>query len=156
MKWITRERVKVDRVACPWLIRKFVDPEAEFLFVPGEQVLAETNRLGATPYDVLGVELGHHGQECSFEAILRKYDLTRNPALVLLGKIVNGADTDNALWHQPEGAGLEAIAEGFRHLGYKDDLALNQAEWIVYDALYAYCQHCVGQGKPEGLFKAEG
>lgn len=156
MKWITRERVKVDRVACPWLIRKYVDPEAEFLFVPGEQVLAEAQRLGATPYDVPGVELGHRGQECSFEAIVRKYDLARNPALVLLGKIVNGADTENALWHQPEGAGLEAIAEGFRHLGYKDDLALNQAEWIVYDALYAYCQHCVGQGKPEGLFKAEG
>ena len=156
MKWITRERVKVDRVACPWLIRKFVDAEAEFLFVPGEQVLAEAQRLGATPYDVPGVELGHHGQECSFEAILRKYDLMRNPALVLLGKIVNGADTDNALWRQPEGAGLEAIAEGFRHLGYMDDLALNQAEWIVYDALYAYCQYCVGQGKPEGLFKAEG
>ena len=86
MKWITRERVKVDRVACPWLIRKFVDAEAEFLFVPGEQVLAEAQRLGATPYDVPGVELGHHGQECSFEAILRKYDLMRNPALVLLGK----------------------------------------------------------------------
>lgn len=152
MKWITRERVKVDRVACPWLIRKFVDPEAEFLFVPGEQVLAEAQRLGATPYDVPGVALGHHGQECSFEAILRKYDLMRNPALVLLGKIVNGADTDNALWQQPEGAGLEAIAEGFRHLGYPDDLALNQAEWIVYDALYAYCQHSVGQGKPEGMF----
>ncbi len=156
MKWITRERVKVDRVACPWLIRKFVDPEAEFLFVPGEQVLAEAQRLGAIPYDVPGVELGHRGQECSFEAIVRKYDLARNPALVLLGKIVNGADTDNALWRQPEGAGLEAIAEGFRHLGYKDDLTLNQAEWIVYDALYAYSQYCVGQGKPEGLFKAEG
>ena len=156
MKWITRERVKVDRVACPWLIQKFIDSEAEFLFVPGEQVLAEAQRLAATPYDVPGVELGHHGQECSFEAILRKYDLMRNPALVLLGKIVNGADTDNALWHQPEGAGLEAIAEGFRHLGYRDDLALNQAEWIVYDALYAYCQHCVLRGEPEGLFKAEG
>jgi hypothetical protein len=156
MKWITRERVKVDRVACPWLIRKFVDAEAEFLFVPGEQVLAEAQRLGATPYDVPGVALGHHGQECSFEAILRKYDLIGNPALALLGKIVNGADTDNALWRQPEGAGLEAIAEGFRHLGYKDDLALNQAEWIVYDALYAYCQHCVRQGRLEGLFKAEG
>ena len=156
MNWITRARVKVDRVACPWLIKKFVDPDATFFFVPADQVMAEAARLGAIPYDVKGVELGHHGQACSFEAILNKYDLTGNPALLLLGKIVNGADTDNALWHQPEGAGLEAIAEGFRHLGYKDDLALNQAEWIVYDALYAYCQYCMLQGKPDGLFKAEG
>ena len=112
MKWVTRERVKVDRVACPWLIKKFVDPVAEFLFVPADQVMETAERLGATPYDVLNVELGHHGQECSFEAILRKHNLTTNLALVLLGKIVNGADTDNALFHQPEGPGLEAIAEG--------------------------------------------
>ena len=100
-----------------------------------------------------GVDLGHHGKECSFEAILKKYNLTSDPALVLLGKIVNGADTDNTLWNQPEGAGLEAIAEGFRHLGYKDDHELNSAEWIVYDALYAYCQEMVRQGKPDGMFK---
>jgi hypothetical protein len=153
MKWITREHVKVDRVACPWLIRKFVDPEAEFLFVPGDSVMSEAKRLGAIPYDVKGVEYGHHGQECSFEAILRKHDLMGNPALALLGKIVNGADTDNSLWHQPEGAGLEAIAEGFRHLGYADDHALNAAEWVVYDALYAYCQEMVRQGRPDGMFK---
>ena len=152
MRWITRERVKVDRVACPWLIKKFVDPEAEFLFVPAEQVLAIAERERATPYDVAGVELGHHGKECSFEAILRRYDLASNPALVLLGKIVNGADTDNTLWNQPEGPGLEAIAEGFRHLDYKDDHAINAAEWIVYDALYAYCQEMVRQGKPDGAF----
>src|SRR6266478_6302522 len=107
MKWITREKVKVDRVACPWLIRKFVDKDAE---------------------------LGHHGKECSFEAILKKYKLTGDPALVLLGRIVNAADTDNTLYHQPEGPGLEAVAEGFRHLGFKDDHAQNAAEWIVYDA----------------------
>jgi hypothetical protein len=154
MKWITREHVKVDRVACPWLIRKFVDPQAEFLFVPADQVMEVAAQEGATPYDVKGVELGHHGQECSFEAILKRYDLTRDPALVLLGKIVNGADTDNSLWNQPEGAGLEAIAEGFRHLGYKDDHEQNAAEWIVYDALYAYCQAMVAAGKPEGAFKA--
>jgi len=152
MKWITRERVKVDRVACPWLISKFVDKDAEFFFVPADKVMDEAKRLGATPYDVKGVELGHHGKECSFEAILKKYNLTTNPALVLLGKIVNGADTDNTLYTQPEGAGLEAIAEGFRHLGYKDDHALNAAEWIVYDALYAYCQEMVRQGKPNGDF----
>ena len=117
MKWITRERVKVDRVACPWLIKKFVDKDAEFFFVPADRVMNEAKRLGASPYDVMGVELGHHGKGCSFEAILRKYDLDRDPALVLLGQIVNGADTDNTLWNQPEGPGLEAIAEGFRHLG---------------------------------------
>ena len=153
MKWITREHVKVDRVACPWLIKKFVDPDAEFLFVPSDQVMAIAEREGATPYDVKGVELGHHGKECSFEAILKKYDLTRDPALVLLGKIVNGADTDNTLYHQPEGPGLEAIADGFRRLGYKDDHALNAAEWIVYDALYAHCQEMVRQGKTDGMFK---
>ena len=154
MNWITRARVKVDRVACPWLIKKFVDPDAEFFFVPADQVMAEAERLGAIPFDVKDVELGHHGQECSFEAILKKYDLTGNPALVLLGKIVNGADTDNTLWNQPEGPGLEAIAEGFRHLGYADDHAVNAAEWIVYDALYAYCQEMVRQGRPHGAFKA--
>lgn len=153
MKWITREKVKVDRVACPWLIRKFVDPQAEFLFVPSDQVTAVAERESATPYDVKDVELGHHGQECSFEAILRKYDLMQNPALALLGKIVNGADTDNTLWQQPEGPGLEAIAEGFRHLGLADDHAMVQAESIVYDALYAYCQAMVAQGKPNGAFK---
>lgn len=152
MKWITRERVKVDRVACPWLIKKFVDPEAEFLYVPVDQVEAIAQREGAIPYDVKGVELGHHGQKCSFEAILEKYGLTDNAALMLLGKIVNGADTDNTLYHQPEGAGLNAVAEGFRHLGFKDDHAILSSEWIVYDALYAYCQEAVRQGKPDGMF----
>ncbi len=153
MKWITRARVKVDRVACPWLIRKFVDPEAEFIFVPAEQVLSEADRLGAIPFDVSGVELGHHGKECSFEAILKKHGLTTDPALVLLGKIVNGADTDNSLYQQAEGPGLQAIAEGFRHLGYQDDLRINAAEWIVYDALYAYSREMVRQGRLDGAFK---
>ncbi len=153
MKWITREKVKVDRVACPWLIRKFVDPEAEFLFVPADQVTERANAENAVPYDVPNVELGHHGKECSFEAILKKYSLTSDPALSLLGKIVNGADTDNTLWHQPEGAGLNAIAEGFRHLGFKNDHEVNAAEWIVYDALYAYCQEMIRKGKPSGAFK---
>ena len=154
MKWITREHVKVDRVACPWLIRKFVDPQAEFLFVPAEQVMDVAAREGATPYDVKGVELGHHGQECSFEAILRAYDLMKDPALALLGKIVNGADTDNTLHNQPEGPGLNAIAEGFRHLGMKDDHETLERESIVYDALYAYCQAMVAAGKPNGAFVA--
>ena len=153
MKWITRERVKVDRVACPWLIKKFVDRDAEFFFVPADKVMDEAKRLGASPFDVKGVELGHHGKGCSFEAIVEKYDLDRDPALVLLGKIVNGADTDNTLWNQPEGPGLEAIAEGFRHLGFKNDYELNSAEWIVYDALYSYCQEMVRKGKLDGMFK---
>lgn len=148
MKWITREHVKVDRVACPWLIKKFIDPEAEFYFVAADRVLAETRRLGAMPFDVPGVELGHHGKECSCEAILRKYGLTAEPALSLLARIVNGADTDNTLWNSPEAAGLKAVAEGFRHLGFKDDHEINAAEWIVYDALYAYCQNIVAQRKP--------
>ncbi len=139
MKWVTRERVHVDRVACPWLIRKFVDRDAEFLFVPADQVMAVAAREGAVPFDVPGVELGHHGKECSFEAIVRKYRLTGDPALMLLARIVNGADTDNTLWNQPEAAGLKAIAGGFRHLGFRDDHELNRAEWIVYDALYAWC-----------------
>jgi len=153
MKWITRERVKVDRVACPWLIKKFVDKGAEFIFVPADKVMSEAERLGAIPFDVAGVELGHHGQECSFDAIIKKYELDSDPALVLLAKIVNGADTDNTLWNQPEAAGLEAIAEGFRHLGFKDDREINAAEWIVYDALYAYCQEAIRRGKPNGMFR---
>jgi hypothetical protein len=153
MKWITRERVKVDRVACPWLIKRFVDKDAEFYFVPADQVTGEAERLGAIPFDVPDVELGHHGKSCSFEAILKKYKLDGDPVLALLGKIVNGADTDNSLYHQPEGPGLKAIAEGFRHLGFKDDHEVNAAEWIVYDALHAYCQEMIKRGKPEGEFK---
>ncbi len=153
MKWITREKVKVDRVACPWLIKNFVDRDAEFHFVPADQVKKEAEDLGAIPFDVPGVEFGHHGKECSFEAVLKKYRLTSNLALLLLGKIVNGADTDNTLHKQPEGPGLSAIAEGFRRLGYNNDHEINAAEWIVYDALYAYCQEMIRRGRPEGAFK---
>lgn len=152
MKWITRENVKVDRVACPWLIKKYIDKDAEFIFAPADQIMQEAERVGATPFDVKGVELGHHDKKCSFEAILEKYKLDGDPALVLLGKIVNGADTDNTLYDQPEGPGLAAIAEGFRCLGFKNDLHLNAAEWIVYDALYEYCEEMVKEGKPDGAF----
>jgi hypothetical protein len=148
VKWITREHVKVDRVACPWLIKKFIDPNAEFHFVAADQVMLEAQRLRATPFDVPGVELGHHGKECSFEAILKTHRLAEDAALRLLAKIVNGADTDNSLWHQPESAGLKAIAEGFRHLNFRDDHEINAAEWIVYDALYAYCKEMVKREKP--------
>ena len=153
MKWITRERVKVDRVACPWLIKKCVDPQAQFLFVPVDQVMAVAAKENAIPYDVKDVELGHHGKECAFDAIVKKHGLGDDPAMRLLAKIVNGADTDNSLWHQPESAGLNAIAEGFRHLGFKNDHEINAAEWIVYDALYAYCQEMIRRGKPEGAFR---
>jgi len=153
MKWVTREHVKVDRVACPWLIKKFIDPQAEFLFVPLDQVMEVAEKRNAIPYDVKDVELGHHGKECSFDAILKKHSLNKDPALVLLARIVNGADTDNTLWNQPESAGLNAIAEGFRHLGFKDDAAQIAAETIVYDALYAYCQDMLRRGKPDGAFR---
>jgi hypothetical protein len=153
MKWVTRERVKVDRVACPWLIKKFVDPQAVLLFVPVEQVMEVAAKESAIPYDVKGVEFGHHGKECSFDAILKKHGLDKDPALVLLARIVNGADTDNSLWNQPESAGLNAIAEGFRHLGFENDHEQIAAEAIVYDALYAYCREMVRRGEPDGAFK---
>jgi hypothetical protein len=154
MKWITREKVKVDRVACPWLIKKFVDNDAEFLFVPADMVQAEAARIGAIPFDVPNAELGHQGKECSFDAIVKKYGLGKDPALALLVRIVNGADTDNSLYNQPESPGLHAIAEGFRHLGFKDDHEINRAEWIVYEALYAYCKEMNAKGKPHGAFAA--
>ena len=100
-----------------------------------------------------GAELGHHGKACSFDAFITKYRLEGDAALVLLARIVNGADTDNALWNQPESSGLLAVAEGFRHLNFEDDHALNRAEWIVYDALYEYCREMVRRGKPNGAVR---
>ena len=137
MKWVTRERPKVDRVACPWLIKRFVDPQAQFLYVAGDQVLAVAEREQAIPFDVPGVELGHHGDECSFDAIIRKYNLI-DPALQPLALIVRGADTA-AKDLTPESRGLEAVAEGFR-LAYQDDQEQLEHELLVYDALYAYCR----------------
>jgi hypothetical protein len=137
MKWVTRARPKVDRVACPWLIKRFVDPQAEFLYVPPEEVMEIAKREGAIPFDVAGVELGHKGSECSFDAIIKKYNLT-DPALQRLALIVRGADTA-AKDLKSESPGLEAIAEGFR-LVYPDDYELLERELSVYDALYAYCQ----------------
>ena len=139
MKWVTRARPKVDRVACPWLIKRFVDPEAEFLYVPAEQVQAVAEREGATPFDVPGAELGHRGEECSFDAIIRKYGLAeRDPALARLALIVRGADTP-ARDLTPESRGLLAVAEGF-NAAYQDDQELLAAELPVYDALYAWCR----------------
>ncbi|MDE3076441.1 MAG: chromate resistance protein [Chloroflexota bacterium] len=142
MKWVTRERPKIDRVACPWLIRRFVDPDAQLLYVPPDQVKAVAQREDAIPFDVPGVELGHRGAECSFDAFIRKYNLT-DPALLELAVIVRAADTA-AKDLAPEAAGLEAIAEGFR-LSFADDAELLEHELLVYDALYAYCRQRVAQ-----------
>jgi hypothetical protein len=140
MQWVTRARPKVDRIACPWLIKRFVDRDAEFIYVPSEDVAGYAERTGAIPYDIPGVEFGHHGPECSFDAIVKKHDLT-DPALLRLALIVRGADTANKDL-TPESRGLEAIADGFRRL-YDDDHEQLAAEEIVYDALYAYCQALV-------------
>ena len=140
MKWVTRARPKVDRVACPWLIKRFIDPQAEFLYVPPDKVLETARREGAIPFDVPDVELGHNGPECSFDAIIKKYAL-EDQALKRLALIVRGADT-SAKELAPEAAGLEAIAEGFR-LVYSDDHELLERELSVYNALYAYCQASV-------------
>lgn len=137
MKFVTRARVKVDRVACPWLITRFVDPEAEFLFVDPAEVMAVAEREGAIPFDVEGAELGHRGELCSFDAVIAKYRIAA-PGIELLARIVRGADT-GAKGLEPESYGLEAIAEGFRATG-KGDHDLLRLQFPVYDALYAYCR----------------
>ncbi len=135
MKWITREKVKVDRVACPWLIKKFVDPDAEFVFLPENTKWSSVT--GGTVYDVPDCELGHHGEGVSFDAILKKYALT-DPALALLAQIVRAADSRPANPH-PAGEGLRWVAHGFSKLGLSDHQILDR-EFIVYDALYSECQ----------------
>jgi len=137
MKWVTRSHVHVDRVACPWLISRFVDSEAEFLFVPKSQVDRVAKETGAIPFDAPGVELGHHDGQCSFEAIIAKYGL-QDPALLYLAKIVNAADTDR-LEAQPVAAGLEAIATGYS-LRFPGDMENLEHQFEVYDALYAWCR----------------
>jgi len=134
MKWITREKVKVDRVACPWLIKKFIDPRAEFIFLPAETDWASLK--DGIVYDVPDCELGHHGEAVSFDAILKQYDL-RDPALALLAQIVRAADSHPTSPH-PAGEGLRWIAHGFGALGLSDHEILER-EAIVYDALYAEC-----------------
>ena len=137
MKWVTRERARVDRIACPWLISRFIDREATFLFVPSAQVLSVAEREGAIPYDVPNVELGHHGERCSFDAFLDKYKLT-DPALQALARVVRGADTD-ARQLTPESAGLYALATGFQAIA-KDDHDNMARQFPAYDAMYAYCR----------------
>ena len=145
MKWVTRENAKVDRIACPWLIRRFIDPEAEFLYVPAGDVLDVAARESATAYDVPGVDLGHEDGRCSFESILLKYRLTRDPALVALGRIVHAADVAADIGTAPEGAGLKAIAHGFALIWKQDDHRKIELESPLYDALYDWCQEQVNR-----------
>ena len=135
MKWITREKIKVDRVACPWLIRKFVDPEAEFVFLPHRTDWSKIE--DGIVFDVPNCELGHHGEDVSFNSILKKYNL-RDPALILLGEIVRAADSRPKEPH-PAGEGLRWIAAGFGGLGLSDHGILER-EFVVYDALYTECK----------------
>jgi len=139
VKWITREHAKVDIVACPWLIKNFVDKDAEFLFVPADKVMQVAKEQNATPFDVPNVELGHHGEECSFDAIVKKYALDKkDPALAELAKIVRGADTSNRSL-APQSEGLHAIAYGFS-MNAKDDHDNVNKQFYVYHALYSFCK----------------
>ena len=139
MKWITREHPHVDRVACPWLIERFVDPDAVFLYVPADRVMTEAKEQGATPYDITGVDLGHHGAECSFDAFVHTYGLDRDPAMAYMAKVIRGADTSDKSV-TPESIGVEALLDGLRHLHHPDDQRQREASKPVLDALYAYCQ----------------
>lgn len=136
MKWITRERPKIDRIACPWLIARFLDPAPEFLYVPADRVIAEARRVSATPYDVPGVELGHHGEQCSFDAFIAKYGL-HDAALDKLAAIVRAADCGQP-HDAPEAAGLLAISRGLS-LNFADDHEMLAHGMVLYDALYAQC-----------------
>lgn len=139
MKWITREHAKVDRIACPWLIKNFVDKDAEFLFVPADKVIQVAKEQNATPFDVPNVELGHHGEECSFDAIVKKYGLDKkDPSLAEVAKIVRGADTSNRML-TPQSEGLLAIAYGFS-MNAKDDHDNMSKQFYVYDALHSFCK----------------
>lgn len=143
MKWITREHPRVDRVACPWLVERFVDTEAEFLYVRADLVASEAERTGATPYDIEGAELGHHGPECSFDAFVHRYGLGADPALAYMARVIRGADTaDKTI--TPESVGVEALLDGVRLLHHPDDQAQRRASVPVLDALYAYCRLKVG------------
>ena len=138
MKWVTRSHVHVDRVACPWLITRFIDNEAEFLFVPKNQIDKVASEIGAIPFDAPGVELGHHESRCSFESIMLKYDL-KDPGLVRLGKIIHAADVAADIDADPIARGLEAIASGYS-LRYPEDEENLTRQFEMYDALYAWCR----------------
>ncbi len=145
MKWVTRSHVHVDRVACPWLISRFVDNQAEFLFVPKNDVERAVQETGAIPFDAPGVELGHHDGRCSFEAIIRKYDL-KDPGLLRLAQIVHSADVGDDIDRDPIARGLEAIATGFS-LRFPEDEENLSYQFAVYDALYAWCRLEAAKGQ---------
>lgn len=140
MRWVTRERPKIDRIACPWLIVRFIDADAEFLYVPAGEVKRVAEDTGAIPYDVPGVELGHRGDQCSFDAFLAKYRLT-DPALAKLAAIVRAADTGKP-GLAPEAAGLLAVSKGLS-LNFSDDHEMLRRGMVIYDALYAWCRDSV-------------
>ena len=145
MKWVTRSHVHVDRIACPWLISRFVDSDAEFLFVPQSQVRQVAEETGATPFDAPGVELGHHDGKCSFETIIGHFGLT-DKALLRLAEIVHSADVRADRDADPVATGLEAIAVGYS-LRFPDDLENLERQFDVYDALYAWCRLQVSKGE---------
>ncbi len=147
MRWITRDHVKVGRMGCAWLIRRFLDPQAEFLFASGGDVLAEAERQGATAFHVPGSDYARQGDRSSFEVMIERHHLTGDPALILLGKIVGTADVANSPWHQPEGPGLKAATEGIRLL-HGDDHARLDAAASLFDAFYASCRDAVARAKP--------
>jgi len=138
MKWVTRSHVHVDRVACPWLIKRFIDSQAEFIFVPASRVEEVARETGAIPFDVPGTELGHKDGKCSFETIIEKYGLT-DPALLRLARIVHAADIEADLHTDEIAPGLEAIAVGYS-LRFPDDTENLRQQFDVYDALYAWCR----------------
>ena len=139
MKWITRERPKIDRIACPWLVARFIDQQPEFMYVPSADVRPVAEKTAAIPYDIPGVELTHEGELCSFDAFLKKYQLY-DPALQRLALIVRGADTSR-LELTPQSAGLYAISLGLSH-DFADDHEMLSHGMVMYDALYAWCKHC--------------
>ena len=138
MQWITRERPKIDRIACPWLIRRFVDASAEFLYVPAAEVRNAAREHDATPYDIPHVRFSHEGERCSFDAFIKAYHLDGDPALVALATIVRGADTDRPSL-APQAAGLAAISLGLSRI-FNADLDMLEHGMVMYDALYAACR----------------
>ena len=140
MKWVTRENANVDRIACPWLIKKFIDPEPEFLFVGRDEVLEVAEREGANSYDAPGAKYTHRDGKCSFDVLVEEFDLTGDVGLVRLAEIVHAADVDEDIDTSPEGHGLSAIAHGFALLHGTDDHRKIELETPMYDALYAWCQ----------------
>lgn len=146
MRWVTREHPRTDRIACPWLIRKFIDPDAEIVYLPADQALEFAEREGAISFDATGARYTHRDGLCSFEVLIEAYGLGDDPALVLMAGIVHGADVAEDIDETPQSRGLQAIADGFAHLGLDDQHQL-ELELPVYDALYAWAEHEVAAAR---------